>query len=86
MILNKKIEQWEESTGFKMSIDKTKVVIFYKDKRWVKEQEVNIQLNGEKIPIENKYKFLGVILDTHLNWAHQITYVKNKCKKALNIL
>ena len=85
-IANRKIEKWQEMTGFEMSTDKTKIVVFYKDKRWIKNQECKVTLSGHNIPIEEKYKFLGMWFDSHLNWGYHIAYVKNKCKKALNII
>ena len=85
-LANRKIEAWEARTGFKMAENKTKIVIFYKDKRWVKDQNINITLNNKTIPIEDHYKYLGVIFDTHLNWDKHISYVKTRCKKALKIL
>ena len=85
-LANREIEKWEKKTGFKMAEDKTKMVIFYKDKRWIKGQTINITLNKKEIPREEKYKFLGVIFDTHLNWGHHITYTKGRCKKALKLL
>ena len=83
---NKEIAKWEKRTGFKMSLDKTKVVIFYRDKRWIKGQVLNISLNNQMLPIEEKYKFLGVIFDSYLTWKYHIAYTKSKCRKALNLL
>ena len=85
-LTNRKIEKWEEKSGFKMSTDKTKMVIFYRNKRWLNDEVINITLNGHMIPVEENYKFLGVIFDAHLNWDEQITNVKTKCNKGLNIL
>ena len=83
---NKEIEKWEDTSGFKMSLDKTQVVIFYRDKRWIKGQDPNISLNNKTLPIVDRYKFLGVIFDSYMTWKYHITYTKTKCRKALNLL
>ena len=85
-LTNRKIEKWEEKTGFKMAEGKTKIVIFYRDKRWIKGQNVKITLNKKEIPIEDHYKFLGITFDAHLNWNRHISQTKTRCRKALKLL
>ena len=85
-LANRKIEEWEAKTGFKMAEGKTKIVIFYRDKRWIKGQDISITLNNKIVEIEEKYKYLGVIFDSHLNWGHHISYTKTRCRKALKLL
>ena len=85
-LANRKIEKWEKKTGFRMSEGKTKMVIFYRDKRWIKEQIINVTLNNKLISVEKEYKFLGLIFDCHLNWNKHISYTKARCRKALNLL
>ena len=69
-----------------MSLDKTQVVIFYRDKRWIKRQDLLIKLNNKILPIVDRYKFLGVIFDSYLTWKYHIDYTKTKSRKALNLL
>ena len=83
---NKEIEKWEDSSGFKMSLDKTQVVIFYRRKTWINGQDLLITLNNKPLPIVDRYKFLGVIFDSYLTWKYHIAYTKTKCRKALNLL
>ena len=56
-LTNRKIEKWEEKSGFKMSTDKTKMVIFYRNKRWLNDEVINITLNGHMIPVEEEERF-----------------------------
>ena len=82
----KKLNKWSKVTGFRFSIDKTKAIIFYKDRRWLKNHLVELKLGENIIPIVDKHKFLGVIFDKHLNFKAHIENTRNKCRKALNLM
>ena len=85
-MLLKELNIWSKITGFKFSIEKTKAVIFYKDKRWLKEHIIELKLGDNIIPVVENHKFLGVIFDSHLNFRKHIDYIRGKCKKALNLM
>ena len=80
------VSSWTSSVGFKFSVQKTKALIFYKDKRWLRNESIDLQLYNTPIEICNNVKFLGVVLDQHLNWKAHISYIKAKGIKALNLL
>ena len=82
----KKLDAWTRTTGFKFSVDKTKAIVFYKNKRWIKDHAIQLKLGGNTIPIVNQHKFLGIILDKHLNFEAHIEYIRTKCKKSLNLI
>ena len=82
----RKLNSWSKKTGFKFSRDKTKAIIFYKDKRWMKNHEIQLKLGDNVIPVVDQHKFLGIILDKHLNFKAHVEYARSKCKKALNLV
>ena len=82
----KKIDSWASSVGFRFSIEKTQAVLFYKDLRWKKGEDITLRMRDHVIPIQQTVKFLGLIFDTHLNWKAHVAYTKAKCKKALNLI
>ena len=82
----KKLKDWARETGFKFSVEKTKAVIFYKNKKWIKNHQIQLKLGENILPVVEEQKFLGVIFDTHLNFRSHAKYIKGKCKKALNLL
>ena len=45
-----------------------------------------LYLYGSLIPVVEDFKFLGVLFDRKLSFIPQITYLKAKCLKALNLL
>ena len=80
------IVKWTESVGFHLSIEKTQAILFYKDSRWKKNQEIRLEIKDKIIPISESVKFLGLVFDTHLNWKSHVSYIKTKCKLALNLI
>ena len=43
-------------------------------------------LDKTKIEVVPEFKFLGIIFDNKLSFLSHVTVLKNKCKKALNLL
>ena len=46
----------------------------------------NIQINGVNIEKVETTKFLGVYLDSKLNWSHHINYIKGKVARAIGVI
>ena len=81
-----KIQTWTTSVGFKLSVDKTQAIMFYRDIRWKQNQDISLSLNNSEIQFKESVKFLGLVFDTHLNWKSHISYIKTKCNGALNLI
>ena len=81
-----KIVAWTESVGFKLSIGKTQAIMFYKNVRWKKNQDITLTMNTSQIQFQEKVKFLGLVFDTHMNWKAHVSYIKSKCNSALNLM
>ena len=81
-----KIDQWASSVGFKFSMEKTQAIIFYRDKRWIKDQQIDLKFRDIPVRFYENVKFLGLIFDQHLNWKSHVNYVKTRALKAMNIL
>ena len=82
----KNIHNWTSSVGFKLSVEKTQAIMFYRNSRWKQNQEIELTLDNNNIQFSDTVKFLGLMFDTHLNWKAHIAYVKNKCNSALNLM
>ena len=44
------------------------------------------RMHGSNLVKVNNIKFIGVIIDSKLNWSDHITYIKNKISKSIGIL
>ena len=79
-----RIQDWATCNGFKFSKSKTQCVHFCNQRNCHVEPE--LKLYNTLIPVVAESKFLGVIFDKKLNFKSHISYLKNKCNKALNLL
>ena len=75
------INKWCRSVGLKLSALKSHIVIFT-HRQNVKLREP-IKIMGHEIKVSNSTKFLGVTLDSKLNWSEHIDKQINKCKQTL---
>ena len=48
-----------------------------------REQNVNISINNCEIDMVYKAKFLGVVIDSKLNWKDHVAMVKSKMSKSM---
>lgn len=74
---------WLGLNGLDIAPLKSSVVIFTRKRL---KPRLNILFNNTRIPVENEKKFLGLILDSKLNFSSHIIYISVKCEKNLNIL
>ena len=77
------LERWSNETGFTFSTEKTKMILFGKRKR---AQIENVKLYGRNIEQVDTHKFLGITIDSHLNWIPHLKNLKKECYKKLAIL
>ena len=81
-----KIETWTQSVGYKLSAEKTNAIIFYRDKRWTKNENINLFLQDSSIKFLPSVKFLGLHFDQHLNWKTHTNHIKASALRATNLL
>ena len=79
------ISQWCNKWGFRISTEKTVIVLFSKDST-LKNKLKPIYVEGKQIKVEKAVKFLGVYLDDRLTWKQHIDYIVKKCKARLNLM
>jgi hypothetical protein len=70
-----KVQNWLTSSGLKVNIEKTEIVIFYKTDT----ATTSIKLNEIEVYTKKQMSVLGVIFDSKLEWSFQI---ENSVKKA----
>ena len=73
-----------DENGFKFSPTKTLCVHFCKKN--CLQPEPNLKLYGQQLPVEEQVKFLGLFFDRKLSFIPHIKYMKDKCRKALQLL
>uniref|UniRef100_A0A8D8Q5N6 ribonuclease H n=1 Tax=Cacopsylla melanoneura TaxID=428564 RepID=A0A8D8Q5N6_9HEMI len=73
-----------ENNGLTLSSTKTEACVF------TKKRKIHIpntlSTNNMTIEINRRTRFLGLLLETKLNWKFHLEYIENKCHKYLNIM
>ena len=87
-ILNKELENisiWLEANKLTININKTHYMMFHRTR--VKHiTNFKIHISNNVIHRSMNTKFLGVIIDSKLNWAAHILYIKIKNSKSIDII
>ena len=80
----KKLSLWLNLNRLALNISKTNFVIFRANRAL--NHNVTLIMNRKALIQKDHVKYLGVLLDEHLNWRHQITSVSKKISRGIGIL
>ena len=58
----------------------------FRKRRKRNEEHLEIKLRDETIPFKESTRFLGMTLDSRLNWEEYINNLKAKAKRSLNTM
>ena len=80
-----KVNMWLKANKLTINTKKTHYIMFH---RTLIKHNTNIKIviNNNIVDHINNTKFLGVIIDSKLNWAAHILYIKTKISKSIGIL
>ena len=81
----KKVVIWLNANKLSLNVRKTHYMIFHGKNRKI-ETNHSIQINSELIERVDSTKFIGVIMDTKLNWQLHIQHIRNKIAKGLGVI
>ena len=68
-----------------LNISKTELIIFHRNTASI-DHSLKLKLHGERLNLSQSVKYLGVLLDEHLQWNDQIAQLKIKLNRAIGIL
>lgn len=77
------LSTWSNYSGFTFSADKSVSMMFHRLRH---SHHPPVYLNNIEIKYKESHKWLGLIVDSKLNWIPQINYLNNKLKLSSNIL
>ena len=80
-----KIHNWLNINKLSLNIKKTKFIIF-KNTRKNNLYKFNIKFGSQTIEQTEEIKYLGVIIDSNLNWKPHIKFIKNKVSSGCWVL
>ena len=87
ILINKelaKINEWLEINKLSLNVTKTKFMVFHTQHRAIKPPVPKI--NNTNIEKVEQFKFLGLTLDSNLNWKKHSDNITNKCSQIIGIL
>ena len=68
---------WLKVNRLALNIDKTNFLIFHSSRRTVN-RNVTLKLDKKAISEKTHIKYLGVLIDSQLNWKHHIVNISKK--------
>jgi hypothetical protein len=80
-----KITKWLNVNKLSLNVSKTHSMIFHKSRQKCQVYK-HVYINNVKIECVDKTKFLGVILDSKLNWNFHVKHITNKLSKCVGIM
>ena len=81
-----RISTWLTTNKLVLNISKTNYIIFSSKGKSYNKNVRNIKIDGNNIQQVNKTKFLGIVIEEHLNWALHISHLCNIIARNVGIL
>ena len=81
-----RISTWLATNKLILNISKTNYIIFTSKGKSYNKNVSNIKIDGNNIQQVNKTKFLGIIIEEHLNWSMHISHLCNIIARNVGIL
>ena len=78
------LNQWLQLNGLSLNIDKTNFVSFHPPQRKI--LSFNLKISGMPVEQSIYVKYLGLIVDSHLNWKKHVHEVSKKISRGIGIL
>ena len=75
------LNNWFKANQLSLNLGKTNLMLF-----WPTNKQMNITLDGSKIPQVHNTKFLGITIDDELNWDMHINHVCDKLRANKHLL
>ena len=81
-----RISTWLATNKLVLNIGKTNYIMFKSKGKSYNKNVSNIKIDGNNIQQVNKTKFLGIVIEEHLNWAMHISNLCNIIARNVGIL
>ena len=76
---------WLRANKISLNASKTEIILF-RTKYKTFSKNLNFRLSGQKIEPSDYTKYLGVLIDKHLSWDHQLNSLNLKLSRSVGIL
>ena len=79
------VQNWLCANKLTLKIEKSNFLIFHIPQKKLT-NNIKLCINGKLLKQENYIKYLGIMIDCHLNWKSHINFVTRKVKRSIGIL
>ncbi len=79
-----KISGWLKLNKLSLNVAKSKFMTFHTKRRQV--PNLSIRIDGVDVEQVNEFNFLGIRIDSHLDWKAHASHIANKLSKTMGIL
>ena len=83
MIELSNVVKWFKINKLCLNINKTNFMIFRAKNKYFNKNETQLTVDGISVEQVNQTKFLGVYIDSSLNWTAHIKHISKKYPKIL---
>ena len=79
------IDEWFRTNKLSLNMDKTNYILF-RTRHKASYCDNILNINGYPIRCVSSIKFLGVIIDEHLDWSKHISFIESKISKNIGVI
>ena len=79
------VSEWLKSNRLSLNVGRTKLLLFRSKYKTIHEN-ISFKIQGVSINPSSHVKYLGIFIDEHLSWKHQIKELSNKLSRANGII
>ena len=80
-----KVHEWLCASRLSLNTDKTKLVLFHTAQKHLT-NNISLHISDKQIEQTNSMKYLGVLIDSQLNWKDHILNISKKISKSIGII
>ena len=81
----KHVNTWLCANKLSLNIDKSNFILFHPPQKKVK-ASINLYIKQTLLTEKDSIKYLGIMLDSNLNWKKQVQSISTKIKRSVGIL
>ena len=76
---------WLCANILSLNVEKSNYAIFHPPQKLLN-YSINLKINNQTLMHKNSIKYLGIMIDSHLNWKSQVNYISTKIKRNIGFL
>ena len=80
------IHTWLSANKLSLNKEKSNFIHFHPPQKRLQDSTFNLLLKNKQLKREYCIKYLGILIDSHLSWKHQVEFIARKIRRSIGIL